>query len=271
MGRKPKYVNEHYFETESKSMWYVLGAFFRYGTLFDDMGIMFKAPSLDLVQIVKREIGSEHAIIGDNRDKSSYWIMMKSAPFLYDHLQFIGVKKDESRRRLPKIQPIYASHFVRGFLEYKTSPRIGEGNDLIEISYNNRFLVSLNHLLARYAGTAREDPEEDKVDYWHKDTFRIRKFMYRDWEDAKRYGIYIPSVKKQFDEDYPGADCRHLVRLDVIERVDAAKELLQSGMPGCEVAQRVGYSNVYAFSKAFRRAAGCDIDEWQTCHDKEAI
>jgi|GEM_PF-3547677 len=271
MGRKPKFVNEHYFERESKSMWYVLGAFYRYGTLFDDMGIMFKAPSLDLVQIVKRELSSEHAIIEDNRDKSSYWLMMKSAPHLYDELQVMGVKRDESRRRLPKMQPEYASHFVRGFLEYKTSPRIGERNDRIDITYNNIFLVGLNHLLARHAGTKRADPEDDSIDYWHKDSLKIKRFMYRDWEDVKKYGIYIPSMKREYDENYTEAQRRSIARLDVIRRVETAKELLQSGMPDHEVARVVGYNNVYAFDRAFSKVVGCRVVEWPGKQAKEVV
>src|SRR3989338_1536902 len=117
MGRWPKRVNKHFFDKESKEMYYVLGAFYRKHIEDGEKGLIFRSRHRDLVNIVKSKLKSKHAIIS-HTTKSSHFIQMKSVPYLRSKLEALGVKGDMEDREFPNFVPeVYLDHYIRGLFD----------------------------------------------------------------------------------------------------------------------------------------------------------
>ena len=134
-GRHPKKVNEHFFDEESKGMYYVLGILFPCYIPIPNSnnGIIIRSSSKDLIQIVKDKMESEHDIISDPRGISSYSIQMTSVPYLRSKLEEMDLVEDKSKRRFPDyIGRHYIRHFARGFSDAQSNVRI-EDNRLVYV------------------------------------------------------------------------------------------------------------------------------------------
>ena len=262
MGRHPNYVNEQYFDSQSRAMYYVLGAFYAKASPRPENGITFQCSSRDLVQIVKEQLDSKHKIISDPRGKPSHWLRMRSVPYMRSRLDELGFLKHKSERRVPKnIPKKYVSHFARGFIDAKAQVRVTEdGRTNVRISFYEIPLKDIHELLVEYAGIKHPAPKGNKILYGHKNSIRMHDFIYRDWEYIKEYGIYLPSKKEAFRTEYEHV---HPPTLAVQRKMDIAKKMLRDGYPPKTIAEMLGYSSVLDFYARFKKVTGKTVNEFR--------
>ena len=261
-GRPRKKVNEHFFDGESKQKWYVSGAFYAsYVPSSDKPVVVFRSRHRDLVQIVRNQLGSKHAILSDPNGKSSYSMNIKGAPYLNTQLEKIGLNKPKKQRRFPEhIDEDYISHFIRGFLDAQAYPDYSNGRyTRINVSFNNMFLVGLNQTLRQYAEVERPDPYNDRVIYSGSDSSRIHDLIYDDWDFIEEHGLYLPSKKDIFRTDFSSAG-KH--KTAAVKRIKRVKELLRQDCSIEKAAQYVGYADISSLCRAFKRVTGKTMREW---------
>lgn len=258
-----KYIDEHFFDKESKRRDYVLGAFYACYVPQPKGGILFRNRNKDLVEIIKRELKSEHAIIADNRKRDSYWIEVYRVPIMYSRLGELGLNKPKEEREFPRVNEKYISHFVRGFFDAKA--RIWtEYNKYksIHILFNNLFLLDLHKMLVKYAKIQGHEPKEDYTKYNHNDSIKIRDFIYQDWNFIKQSGLYLPSKKELLETDYI-ADYNSNPRIiNAKKKVEKAKKLLDRKKVG-EVAKELGYAHHISFTSTFKKITGMSPFEYK--------
>ena len=259
MGRRPKRVNEHFFDRESKGKYYVVGAFYRKHIEDGEKGIIFKSRHRDLVSIVKSKLKSKHAI-NSHTTKSSHCIQMRNVPYLRSKLEALGVKGDMEDREFPNFVPeIYLDHYIRGLFDAQArislinySENVIATN--ISLRFNNKFLVSLDEVLKRYANVSRPKPISNYIIYSGADSSRIYNFIYRDIEYIENSWLYLPFKKKSFVrfEDKSGEN-NHIICL---EKIKEAKKLLIKGKKASDVASDLGYAHKESFLRAFKHVTG---------------
>src|SRR3989344_3187461 len=238
MGRWPKRVNKHFFDRESKEMYYVLGAFYRKHIEDGEKGLIFRSRHRDLVNIVKSKLKSKHAIIS-HTTKSSHFIQMKSVPYL--------------------VPEVYLDHYIRGLFDAQANISLINYSENviatnIRLRFNNKFLVSLDEVLKRYANVSRPKPISNYIIYSGADSSRIYNFIYRDIEYIENSWLYLPFKKKSFVrfEDKSGEN-NHIICL---EKIKEAKKLLIKGKKASDVASDLGYAHKESFLRAFKHVTG---------------
>ncbi len=203
-----KHINEHYFDEESRAMYYVVGASYSRDVLLEpSQGFRFISTHKDLVEIVRRELESEHKIILDPRGKPSYRLEVDDVPHMYSRLEELGLAVPKNQRGFPEnIPEEYIRHFTRGFTDAqgRVFTHLGGKLTVISISFNLLFLKGLHKALQEYAGVERGNPSRNNIVYSHKDSLRIHNFIYGEWEFIEEHGLYLPSKKEIFTLDYSG-------------------------------------------------------------------
>lgn len=261
MGRNNKKVNEHFFDTESRDMEYILGASYQCYILHGDRGFIFRSRHKDLVQILKTGIESEHTIVSDTRGRSSYWIEINGVLHLNHRLGELGLNVPKSERVFPEISSqSYASNFARGFIDAAAHMSVIDGKRTrIKINFNQQFLYGLHKLLSEYAGVVRDDPKTNSLVYSHKDSIKIHNLIYQDEEV-----LYIASKKRLYLTEQPV----HAEKRAVRRRINEAQRLVLTGLPTREIAARLGYSHLPSFYNAFKNVTGQTLGRWvkQTGH-----
>jgi len=257
-----QYLDQLYFDRESKQMHYVLGAAYGCASYDSWLGITFRSNKRNLIEIIKDEIKSKH-IIEDKRPKHhSYWIETDNADYMRYRLHERGVAEDKHQRKFPKnIKEEYLSHFVRGFFDAKANVSSKGGRTHITFNFNNRFLLGLHGILVKYAGVTRSKPTDDYLTYGHSDSLKIHDFIYSDWKYIRRNGLYLPSKKRKFNFDYEPKEYPSTIRYH--KKIERAKKLLLKGLPHKETAEAVGYSNVFSFYRGFKNLTGMTTREFQ--------
>lgn len=260
-----KYIDEHFFDKESKRMYYVLGAFYAC-YVPQPKGILFRNRNKDLVEIIKRELKSEHAIIADNRKKDSYWIKVNRASIIYPRLGELGLNKPKEEREFLRVNEKYMSHFVRGFLDAKAGIWIRNDRYInIHIVFNKSFLSGLNKILVKYTKIRESEPKEDYTKYNHNDSIKIRDFIYQDWNFIKQSGLYLPSKKELLETDYVVAFVSNNPKIiEAKNKIEKAKKLLSNGKKVGEVSKILGYSQSSVLGKSFKKITGKTPFEYKT-------
>lgn len=259
-----KKINQYFFDEESKRRDYVYGSSFGCYLPQAPKRILFRSRYKDLVEIIKREMESEHTIISHPK-KGSYWIEVSSVPYLYSKLEELDLNAPKSERKFPeKIK--YMSHFVRGFLDAKDLIYTVKGKyTYIYIGFSKSFLLDLHKILVKYAKVEGKGPKGDHVVYCHNDSVKIHDFIYQDWDFIKESGLYLPFKKGLFNLDCV-AD--YSTNINVIrateakERVDKAKELLKREKVK-EVAKKLGYAYPTGLNKIFKQITDQTPSEYQ--------
>lgn len=253
-------INEHYFNRDSRAVYYVLGAFYACYHAVDKAGFEFRSPHRDLVEIVKRQMGSEHTTISDNREKSSYWFEAKGRPKLHSRLGSLGLNAPKKERRFPEdVDRKYISHFVRGFLDARSNLSNDDGMLSMDISFNPMFLVRLNQILGEYAKVQKPDPTGKYTNYHHGDCLRICDFIYEDWGFIQRNGLYLPLQKDLFTTDRPP----HIRVAAASKKIEEAEKMLKEGLHPAEVSRRLGYAFHPSFARAFKQKTGMTASQFR--------
>ena len=255
MGRLPKRVNEHFFDRESKEMYYVLGAFYKKHIEDGERGLIFKSRHRDLVNIVKNKLRSKHAI-NSHTTKSSHCIQMKAVPYLRSKLESLGVKGDMEDREFPNFVPeIYLDHYIRGLFDAQAHISLVNYSENviatnINLRFNNKFLVSLNEMLKKYANVSRPAPMGNDLLYCGADSSRIYDFIYRDMGYIENSWLYLPFKKKLFIHfEYKSGKNNHI---PCLKKIEEAKKLLIEGRKGSDISSKLGYSCSENFYRAFK-------------------
>jgi len=85
-------------------------------------------------------------------------------------------------------------------------------------------------------------------------------------EISARFSYSLSSIKRVFKEVTGYSIIAYLINL----RLQKAKKLLQeTGMPVEEIAAKLGYSNIYYFSTAFKKRWGVSPSRYRSEHQKE--
>lgn len=256
-----KQINQHFFDEESKRRDYVYGASFGCYHPQAQKRMLFRSRYKDLVEIIKREMESEHKIISHPK-RGSYWIEVSSAPYLYSKLEELGLNVPKSEREFPK-KIEYMSHFVRGFLDAKSSIHtIEDKYTNIYIGLSKSFLLDLHKILVKYAKVEGKGPKGNQVVYCHNDSVKIHDFIYQDWDFIKESGLYLPSKKELFNLDYVAAGIGVIRTNEAKERVDKAKELLKTKKVK-EVAKELGYAHQTGLNKIFKQITNQTPSEYK--------
>lgn len=272
-----KHINEHFFDEESEVTNYILGAFYasgyigkkkqrRGGVIKIYEHIIFRSSHSDLVEIVRRELESEHVITPDSRkNKRSFWIEVRDVTYLCDKLREMGLGVPKEERTFPRdIDKKYMSHFVRGFLDAQGivyNAHHGKYTNIV-VGFNREFLLGLHYTLKTYAGIERDEPPEDRIRYAHKDSLKIYDFIYSDWDFIKQHGLYLPSKKELYTLNYPGDWSKHPAKVVATQRIKDSKRFLLLKIPGSTVGAMFGYSHPSAFYRAFKRETGLTPTEF---------
>lgn len=256
-------IDQHFFDYKSKAMMYVLGTFYVCYRSLSNIRFEFRSTHKNLVEIVKDQLKSKHALISDPRGKSSHWLDISNVPYLNSELEEMGLNVPKSERRFPEdIPDEFMDHFIRGFIDGKANVAIIQRKyTKVGIDFNHQFLIGFHNVLVKYAGVERSKPSGDSIYYSHKDSLRIHDLIYQDWGYIKKHGLYLPSNKEVFRTDFQ-ADLS--TRQDVVrsrEKVGQAKVLLLQGKHPLETAQELGYSYI-GFNRAFKRVTGFSPSKW---------
>ena len=247
MARWPKRVNKHFFDKESKEMYYVLGIAYPKAVYSYDDDLIFRSPDRKLMENLKRLLGSDHAITKNNY---SYQMQIRSAT-LCSKLQDLGVKREKKDRAFPEFIPEdLIDQFSRGFVDAKAAVSPGS----IGINFNNVFLNGLNDALKKYANTQRDGTNRDYIFYSGVDSSRIHDFLYKDWEYIRDKKLYLPSKKKLFVHfEYKTGENN---RIKCLKNIEKGKKLLIRGKKASVVALELGYEHEESFLRAFKHVTG---------------
>ena len=96
-----------------------------------------------------------------------------------------------------------------------------------------------------------------------KKIFSIHDFIYQDWNFIEEHGLYLPAKKRQFRIDY---HCNRRISKSVIragKKIEKAKELLARGEKTADVSRKVGYNNVPALYRYFKKRTGETIGQFK--------
>jgi hypothetical protein len=264
-----KEVDESFFRRESRAMYYMLGMFYGGCVPNGKDGVGFRSKHERLVEIVKAQLGSDHAIIPNTYGKNSYYLCFGAVEHLREALLGMGVKDDKKQRTCPTIDDaVYASHFARGFIEDKShlwrlenpegpSTRLG-------ISFHGKFLPGLNLLLRKHAGVERDfGGVGNYIMYSYEDTQRIHDFIYGDWRYIKDSGLFLPSLKESFVLGYDPNKVVEQRKGESDMRTELAKCMLADNISPQEISEALGYASRGSFYCSFYIKVGKGVSKFQ--------
>jgi len=285
MPAKPKYVNEKFFDEESKAMWYILGisiAQYSQGKLGNSRINKWQSTSKPLIEIVKSSLDSEHAVssvknkhIRGKEDFFTNWLVIYNKK-IYDALSGRGLDVPKTERIFPEdIEEPYLDHFVRGFFDAKVScvntisnveskggPREYH-SQVLDISFNIPFLKDLYDILVEHAHVGGgKDVSESPLYLRGQNPRLVHDFLYRDWEFIQESGLYLPSKKARFEVNPPIENPPHHYTVKVKNMINQSKGLLLEGMSGAEAAKTLGYSHPFSLYRAFKKVTGQTIGQY---------
>lgn len=273
-----KKINQHYFDKESKAVYYVLGAWYGCGTrkkiknckddgtVFEYNGIRFGSKTRKLVEIVQRELQSQHKITPDPNKIHSYRFEVIGVPTLCGILEELGALKSKRERDFPKIEEQYISHFVRGFFDARASIYRRNKKTRIEIMFNPSFISGLKKVLEKYAHVKGGGLKKGHVGYSQSNAVKIHDFLYKDWAYIQRHNIYLPFKKRCFNLKYVFTPPSSYLREQGEEKIRKAKVLLAKDLPVGVVASMLYYSSSMGLSHYFRKITGMSPTQYKNSH-----
>jgi len=271
MGRFAKYVNEHYFDIDSKRNSYILGALTSccIPDIKHSNRLIIRSKTRELVELIRDELESKHTIIADTREKSSYWLQITNKN-LRCVLEEKGLGNSKKERRFPNnIKEEYIDHFIRGFFDERAD--IVNRRDLTYVSMgsfseNKQFLLELNLTLKKHAGVNKNDFCR-QLTYGSANSLKIYNLIYRDWEYIRENGLYLPSQKDKFDNIHNTHPSKKSML--IMERIEKAKEHLLNGEWVKDFLKDVGYNSLVGLTHIFKKYTGQTVRKFREHHVAE--
>ena len=192
-----KPVDEHFFEQESKEMWYVIGASYcRYSASRTDNRNSWRSVNYDLLGIIQTCVDPNQAI--GTPDKFGSRLLQIKSQHMQDRLKKKGLGVPRSERGFPAdIKNRYLDYFVRGFFDAQVSVSADERTCVSYPSAN--FLRGLYKKLVTHAHVRTgRDITSTVLCLSQQETAAVHDFIYRDWEYIQEHGLYLPSKKERF-------------------------------------------------------------------------
>ena len=265
-----KLVDEYFFDHSSKKMYYILGA--AYASYapplhYKDM-VLFRDSNKELIEIIRRELTSDHEIILDNRGKRSYFFGFTSQ-YIRSRLEELGLVQDKAERLFPKdIKDEYLKHFVRGFFDVQGHIYISYDRlNTIRFNFYKNFLEGLSKSLSNHAHIKEADlyktfGRQYSIIYGHNASLKIHDFIYDDFAYIKENGLFLHSKKDLFKLDYLAK--QGIRKGDhhkkTLEKIEEAKKLIlefdKTRDRFKEVATKIGYNSYRGFLQTFKSVVG---------------
>lgn len=203
------HVNDHFFrDGEPDSLLYVLGAYHVSGRLDRKRkGVILESPRKELVEIVKKELNSEHKI-WQYPGKKSFQLEIQGAPNLYRSLVEYGLEIPRTQRPFPEYLAETDSSepglrdFVRSIVDAKANFFSNDGVYSMHVYFRNpQFMDKLLAILTRFTQIKGGSYRFDRLTFGINDTMRIGDFIYRDFERIQERQLYVPSVRQNIYSD----------------------------------------------------------------------
>jgi AraC-like DNA-binding protein len=268
-------IDELYFHSKSKAMYYVLGAWYPSGRTIKKKyikkdksksvykGIEFGDKSKKLVEIVRDELQSTSKPAPWGGRGPSWVLNHHNTNTLCDKLEELGLDADKYEREFPKIPGEYVSHFVRGFLDAQAIIKRTKGKTSIKIQFSETFLRGLDKIFVKYLHIKPSQSKNGFRVYGNEASRKIYDFIYEDWPYIEARGVYLPSKKRLFVLD----NFRNQIKLETLAKEEVkmkkAKPLLAKDMPIHQVATRLGFKYQSHFKDIFKKVTGMTPSEYK--------
>jgi len=271
-----KYVNEYFFEQESKAMWYVLGlSYSLYSTQLQQGWSprnLWRSALEEKIEMVKVALESDHTkSLHKSKNKleggKDYWIYVLAinSQSIYDALSKRGLDVPKAQRTFPTdIKEQYLDDFVRGFFDGHVSciNRIHryERNGMqrekfikqLPVYFNVLFLQELYKKLVDHINVRGErEIKKSPLIFGGPDIRKIYELIYHD-----ESGLYLHSKKELFEVELTVENPPQMRTIDAEERISQVIGHLFEGMKAGEAFRKVGYSHTQAGNRAFKKATG---------------
>lgn len=261
-----RYANGHYFDEESKRMFYMLGAFYSCYIPKNDTptGVIIRCRNEELLDLIKRELESDHTVVHDSRGKNSHWIQIRDKHLRYT-LEEKGLVPNKKERKFPEnMGEEYIDHFIRGFFDGQAhiTRYKGDGRNVITLLFNKPFLIGLNNNLKEYAGVDHERSSAKDLTYGHRDAMKIYKFIYRDWDFIEENKLYTNLQKDKFNILHKPTHHSNIKHIKAVEKMEKAVELAMQGKKVYEISKILNYSHPPGLCQIFKKIKGQTIRQY---------
>jgi len=253
-------INEHFFNTQSKLTEYVRGAFF-HGYLPQRVkGISFRSRHRRLAEIVRTSLESEHKIVSNQPNPSSYVLSIQSTPYLRFKIREIGIADKKSEREFPE-NVRFPDHFLRGFFD--AAARLKQNNRYCCVHLSPHFLEGLARTMHTTLGISSSVNNSGRLEFGKKACETIYRFTYQDWVIINRKKMFVPSVEELLRSMFPLDKSSYMQALKSLARINESKKLLLNEVPVEEICEKVGYAHSSGFYLAFQNVTGMTVTEFR--------
>lgn len=278
-------VNEHFFDQESKAMWYILGiSYAKCSPVKKTNAFRWQSSSKPLLDIVKSCLEAENPI------KTLVFKPTSARPLtykgyslrihdqnIYEALRNRGLDVPKKKRTFPEeIEEQYLDHFIRGIFDAQVSCANNVQREIhwgVERTYhkqvlyiggfNTAFLQDLYDSLVKYAQVkGGKKVSNSNLELFGSDVKAVYDFLYRDREFIQENDSHLPFKKELFEVEYVIKNPPHLKKVKRAEKIERAKQMLLTGMSGASISKILGYQNPSGFFQAFRGETGMTTSDF---------
>jgi hypothetical protein len=205
-------INENFFSSWSSEMAYVLGLIATDGCVSKAGAVSLCINDKDLLEKVKRAMGSEHKICSSKHQEGLY-VFHFARPKLVNDLAGLGILPRKSLNiKFPVVPNAFLTDFIRGIFDGDGSvffDKRSEDNPLRTkfISSSKEFIEKLELALRELGMPARriyEQPTKNAISYMfrysHKDSEGLFAIMYKDAKNdlflERKYKKFITGLRR---------------------------------------------------------------------------
>ncbi len=205
-------INEDFFSSWSPEMAYVFGLIITDGCVSDTGVISLCINDLELIEKVKKVIGSEHKIIPSKHQKGLYYFHFAREELVAD-LAKLGVLPRKSLTvKFPQVPEKYLADFIRGVFD-------GDGSVFFDkrrpkfplrskfVSGSEAFIEGLQRALEDHLDMPKRTIYKQKTKngwsymfiYGHKDSVKLFEILYKDTQNRlfleRKYNRFLEGLK----------------------------------------------------------------------------
>lgn len=201
-------VNEHFFETWSKDMAYVLGLLYADGYMpRSKSSFSLSLKEKDFLEHIKYVLESTHPI-KKSKVQELYTLSIGSSKMIKDLLNRGLTPRKSLKIKFPTIPDNYISHFIRGYFDGDGSLHRQKGYNTYTaevVTGSKDFILSLKSKLEKFTGVSAQRIYKHKASnaYYIKyqrrgDIERLYEYFYDEYAISKK--LYLPRKFSKFQE-----------------------------------------------------------------------